>query len=453
MTQQTRPNIIFMICDDLGWTDMGNSGSEYYETPNLDEMVETGIKFTNWYSCGPNCAPARAGIMTGQYNVNNKVWTVGDGFRGKEEFRKMIPPPNQQFMDKSQVTLAEAMQRNGYRTVQIGKWHLGDREVDYPIQHGFDEQVLWADWINYPKTCYWNFTVIPNEYIAPETYLTDYLTDKALEYIERPDDKPFFMYFAHFAPHVPLEAKNELVDKYRRKPPKDGHCNPVYAAMVESIDESIEKIVNMLKKTGKYENTIFIFTSDHGGVGGYKSTGINAEEITDNAPLKGGKGQLYEGGVRVPMIMRWPAGLPAGKIVKTPYINIDFYPTLIDLSGGDLPPEQALDGLNITEGIVKDDSECHHDSLFWHFPGYLQADIDKGIWRTTPCGSILKKKYKLIEFFETGRLELYDLKNDLSEKNDLFDKMPELVKKMHTELKLWRKNNNAPMPCPKIEPN
>jgi arylsulfatase A-like enzyme len=432
----TKPNIVLILADDLGWTDLSCTGSGYYETPNIDQLARQGMRFTQFY-VSQNCAPTRACLMSGQYAPRTGVYTVGELTRGSESNRKMIPPPNNTSLPLDQATVADALKAAGYATGMFGKWHLGAQERYHPIRRGFDEAIV-------SMGRHYNFKTDPHvEGIPEDAYLADFLTDRAVDFIARHKDRPFFLYLPHFAVHVPLEAKPELTEKFKNKAPAGGHNNPVYAAMIASLDQSVGRVLAALDQHGLADNTVVIFTSDNGGVGGYQAAGIKAGEITDNTPLRAGKGTLYEGGIRVPFFVRYPRLVKPGTVCHQPAIHVDILPTFVDLAGGQLP-DQPLDGLSIVNLFKDPQSKLQRDGLFWHFPGYLEGK--EGDWRTTPVGVIRAGDFKLMEYYETGALELYNINDDIGEKHNLADQLPDKTRQLHDRLKSWRKSLNAAMP-------
>lgn len=437
-----KPNIVFVLIDDMGWRDLGCYGSKYYETPNIDRLAAESMVFSDAYTCGPNCAPTRASLMSGQYTPRHGIFTVDSSERGPKNLRKLIPQENKTVLDAGIVTIAEAIKPAGYVSAGMGKWHLGNDPGHGPIGQGFDVNVGGFQ-AGHPRSYF-------SPYKNPELkdgpggeYLTDRLTDEALKFIEANRNKPFFLYLPHYAVHTPLQAKNEMVGKYKAKEPSNGQGNPTYAAMIESTDQGVGRIVAKLDELGLTDNTIVIFSSDNGGVGGYKTLGIQGGEITSNAPLKGGKGMLYEGGIRVPLFVRWPGVVKPGSRCDEPVITVDFYPTLLEMAGAERPAGHVLDGQSVVP-MLKGDAALDRDAIFWHFPAYLQGG--GGTWRTTPAGAVRKDQWKLIEFFEDGRLELYNLVRDIGEKEDLAEKMPEKTKELHDLLKNWRRSVNAKVP-------
>lgn len=436
-----KPNVVFILADDLGWTDVGCQGSKYYESPNIDRLAAAGLRFTDAHTCGPNCQPTRAALMSGQYGPRTGVYTVGGIDRFNWQSRPLRPVDNVVKLNPKVVTVGQMMQRAGYKTGLFGKWHLGQDPAHHPAARGFDEAIV-------SMGKHFNFETTPKVEYPKGTYLADFLTDKSLDFIKRHKDEPFFLCLHHFAVHAPHEAKPDLIAKFKDKKPAGGHHDPTYAAMIASVDESVGRVVGLLDELKLSENTLVIFTSDNGGVGGYAREGIkrNQEDVTDNAPLRSGKGSLYEGGVRVPFVARWPGKVPVGT-TGVPIISVDLYPTLMELAGGKAPAGQPLDGVSLVSCLTTGGKTApDREALYWHFPGYLGAG--RGAWRTTPAGAVRAGDWKLVEFFEDGRLELYNLRDDLSQKTNLAEKMPDKTKELHGRLVAWRKAVNAPMPTP-----
>jgi len=326
----------------------------------------------------------------------------------------------------------------------FGKWHLGNGRGQHPSDQGFGEAIV-------SMGRHFNFDTNPKVEVPAGAYLADFLTDKAVDFLERHKDGPFFLYLPHFGVHSPHEAKPELIERFEGKAAAGGHRDATYAAMIASVDESVSRVLAKLNELKLAENTLVIFSSDNGGVGGYQAAGIpKAGGITDNAPLRGGKGMLYEGGVRVPYIFAWKGQIKPGVVCHEPILSVDLYPTLLELAGAKRPADYPLDGTSYL-GPLKSGGEGQlvRDAIYWHFPGYLGAGADG--WRTTPAGAIRMGDWKLLEFFEDGRLELYNLKEDLSQKTDLAKLQPEKTKELHERLVAWRTSLNAPMPT-KREP-
>lgn len=436
------PNVVFILADDLGWTDIGCQGSKYYETPNLDRLARDGMRFTAAYTCGPNCQPTRAALMSGQYGPRTGVYTVGATARFDTSMRPLVPVDNVQQLPLDKVTLGDAMKKAGYATALYGKWHLGQQGKHHPSARGFDQAIT-------SMGKHFDFTTQPRVEYPKGAYLADWLTDNAVKFIETNRDKPFFLCLHHFGVHSPHEAKPELIERFRKKAGVGGHRNPAYAAMIYSVDESVGRVLATLDELKLARNTLVIFTSDNGGVGGYVEAGVKAKEgITSNAPLRGGKGMLYEGGVRVPWIARWTGKVKPGLTCDEPIISIDLYPTLLALADAKPRIGHILDGTSITPLLFGNGGRATGQArqpLYWHFPGYLGSGKD--IWRTTPAGATRAGDWKLIEFFETGKIELYNLADDIGEKTNLAAKLPGRAKQLHDDLALWRQSVNAVMPA------
>ncbi|MEQ6117886.1 sulfatase [Reichenbachiella sp. MALMAid0571] len=436
----TKPNFIIFLVDDLGWMDVGYMGSKYYETPNIDQMAKEGMVFTNAYANSPNCAPTRASLMSGMYAPRHGVYTVGNPARGKSENRILIPFPNKTELAGSFVTLAEALKENGYTNAHVGKWHLGEDEETSPKAQGFDVNIG-GNHSGHPKTYF-------SPYKNPDLtdgmdgeYLTDRLTDEALRFVEQNKDNPFFLYFAHYAVHTPIQAKEEITARYANKEGSNGQDNPKYAAMVESTDQSLGRVLEKLRELDLDENTMVLFFSDNGGHG----------VVTSQYPLKGSKGMLYEGGFREPMIAWWPGKIKAGATNDEVVMGFDFYPTLVELAGG-TSEKYNTDGQSIVPLILNQGS-WNRETVFWHFPAYLEGnkgiknpeDLVRG-WRAVPSGAIRKGDWKLIEDFEDGSLKLFNLAEDISEKNNLVETNPEKTEELLRDMRQWRKEVNAPVP-------
>jgi arylsulfatase A-like enzyme len=430
------PNIVFILADDLGYTDVACYGSRYYETPHIDRMASQGMRFTAGYTCGPNCQPTRAALMSGQYGPRTGVYTVGGIDRFNWQSRPLRPVDNVTKLPLDKVTIAQALKKAGYATAMFGKWHLGEDGEHHPSRRGFDEAIV-------SMGRHFDFETNPRTDYAKGTYLADFLTGKALDFIRRKKDGPFFLYLPHFAVHSPHQAKADWIQHFKPKPPAGGHKDPTYAGMIASVDESVGRVLALLDELKLGESTLVIYSSDNGGVGGYAREGIQGGDITDNAPLKGGKGMLYEGGIRVPYVFRWTGRIAPGSVCDEPINSVDLYPTLLELAGAKPDPGYPLDGTSCL-GLLTGAAKAERKPLFWHFPGYLGAGANT--WRTTPAGAVHAGDWKLLEFFETGRRELYNLKDDLGEKNDLAAAQPERLKELHEKLLAWRKEINAPMP-------
>ena len=433
-----RPNIVFILADDLGYTDVACFGSKYYETPNIDRLAAQGKRFTSGYSCGPNCQPTRAALVSGQYSPRTGVYTVGSIDRFNWQSRPLRPVDNVVKLAPEKITVAETLQKAGYATGIFGKWHLGEDPEHHPLRQGFDEAIV-------SMGQHFDFETVPKVEYPTGTYLADFLTDKGVDFIRRHKDGPFFLYLTHFAVHSPHEAKQDLIEKFKPKSPAGGHRDPTYAAMIASVDESVGRVLAVLDELNLAQDTLVIFSSDNGGVGGYEREGIQGGSITDNSPLKGGKGMLYEGGIRVPYIFRWAGQIMPGQVSEVPINSVDLYPTLIEIAGATPAVGYPLDGTSYLSVLTGDGkAERSRNPLFWHFPGYLGAG--GGTWRTTPGSAIRSGDWKLIEYFEDGHFELYNLSDDIGEKNNLAAANPAKTQELHAQLVAWRKQINAPLP-------
>ena len=432
------PNIVFILADDLGYTDVGCFGSKYYETPNIDRLATQGTKFTNYHH-HQNCTPTRAALMSGQYSVRTGMYTVGGTDRFDWSKRPLRPVDNVTNMPLDRTLLPQALKAAGYATAMYGKWHIGQQGEYHPGRRGFDEAIV-------SMGAHFDFNTAPPVEYPKGQYLADFLTDKAVDFIRRHRERPFFLYLPHFVVHSPHHAKPELIAKFKPKPGVGGHNNPTYAAMIASLDESVGRVMAVLDDLKLADNTVLIFSSDNGGVGGYLREGIlrGGGDITDNAPLRSGKGSLYEGGTRVPFIVRWPGQVKAGAVCDTPAIHVDMYPTLVAVAGGRLPTTQVFDGESLLPLMRNVNAKLAREAIYQHFPGYLGAGAE--YWRTTPVGLIQAGDWKLMEFFEDGRLELYNLRDDLGETRNLATARPEKAKELHAKMLAWRAATNAPMP-------
>jgi arylsulfatase A-like enzyme len=441
-----RPNIVFILADDLGYTDVACYGSKYYETPNIDRLAAGGIRFTSGYTCGPNCQPTRAALMSGQYNPRTGIYTVGGIDRFDWQSRPLRPVDNTTSLPLDKIILPQALKSAGYATAMFGKWHLGDDGPHHPGKRGFDEAIVSAGQ-------HFNFKTNPKVDYPKGEYLADFLTDKACDFIRRHKAEPFFVYLPHYAVHAPHEAKPELIAHFKPKPPAGGHYDPTYAAMIASVDESVGRVVALLDELKLSDNTLVIFSSDNGGVGGYQREGVKKERsITDNAPLRGGKGMLYEGGVRVPYIFRLPGRIAAGASCDVPINSVDLYPTLLELAGGKPPADYPLDGVSYLKLLMNGGKgTLERESMYWHFPGYLGAGQDS--WRTKPVGVVRSGDWKLLEFFEDKHVELYNTRDDIGEKKDLAAKLPDRARELQENLHRWREQIGAKMPTPNTQPS
>ena len=452
-----QPNIVLIMADDLGWTDLGCFGSKYYETPAIDRLAAEGMRLTNHHHC-QNCTPTRAALLSGQYGARTGVYTAGGIDRFDWGKRPLRPVDNVTSLPLDRDTFADQLKKAGYATGMFGKWHIGESGAFHPSKRGFDEALV-------SMGTHFGFKVNPTTDHPADAYLADWLTDRAVDFIGRNKDHPFLLYLPHFGVHSPFQAKQDLAARFKDKPGVGGHRSATYAAMIASVDESVGRVMAKLKEVGVADDTLVVFMSDNGGVGGYdrpdglirepgkeaktkkaKAGGAEAGGgITDNAPLRSGKGSLYEGGTRVPFIVSWPGRTRAGSSADVPTAHVDLFPTLLELAGAP-KPRQTLDGASLA-GLFKDPgATLGRQAIFQHFPGYLGSG--PGLWRTTPVSLIHAGDWKLMEYLEDGRLELYNLKDDLGETKNLAASMPDKAKELHQRLVAWRKEVNAPMPQP-----
>ncbi len=427
------PNIVLIVADDLGWKDVGFMGSEYYETPNLDQLAREGMVFNQAYASAANCAPSRACLMTGMYSTAHGIYTVSPSDRGDTRTRRIIPTVNMDSLKHQFFTLAEALQESGYTTCSIGKWHLGKD----PCTQGMDHNVGGGIW-GHPRSYFAPYRQPDLE--APEgEYLTDRLTMEAQQFIRKNSDHPFFLYLPYYAVHSPIQPKPDFEQKYKEKGGSGCQSNAAYAGMVDNLDRCIGLILDELGSLGLRENTLIIFTSDNGGV----------RRISCQDPLRAGKGSYYEGGIRVPLAFNWPGKIEAGIVSDVPVINIDFYPTLIDIIGKK-PKNIALDGISLWP-LLSDSSGLPERSIFFHFPIYLQAysaGYDDGrdpLFRTRPGSVIREGDWKLHFYYEDDGVELYNLSQDPGETMNLADINIRKTDDLLSKLKAWLEEENAPV--------
>jgi len=455
-----RPNIVFILADDLGWTDTAVYGSKFYETPNIDKLASQGMRFTQYHNC-PNCQPTRAALMSGQYGPRTGVYTVGSMNRFNWQSRPLRPVENVDNLPLDKITVAEQLKKAGYATALFGKWHLGEDVKHHPAQRGFDEAIV-------SDGKHFNFRTNPQTPYPKEQYLADFLTEKAEDFIRRKKDGPFFLYLPHFGVHVPMQSREDDKQRFEGKAPVGGHHDATYAGMIYAVDRSVGRIMALLEELKIADNTVLIFSSDNGGVGGYsRPDGLlrdpghekdtkkyspkkkgggdigQFDDLTDNAPLRSGKGSLYEGGVRDPFIVRWPGIVKPGETCDVPAIHVDVFPTLLEIASAP-QPNQVLDGESLVSVFKDSKALLKRSAIYQHFPGYLGSG--KGLWRTHPVGTVQCGDWKLLEYFEDNHLELYNLKDDLGEKNNLADKMPDKAKELHAMMLTWRKDVGAKMP-------
>ena len=414
------PNIVFILIDDMGWKDVGFAGNTFVETPHIDRLASTGIQFTMAYASAPNCAPTRACLMSGQYTPRHGVYTVIDPRHDPgQSHHRIISARSEESLSGETVTIAEVLQDRGYATACFGMWNLG-RGRDGPATatgQGFDV---------YRKPQDLGFS--QNSYFATDgRYLTDVLFDEGLRFIEQCADKPFFLYLPTHAVHAPFEPKSELLEKYRKKSRRLGldDEDPVYAAMIEAVDQNVGRLLAHLERQQLADNTLVVFTSDNGGTPQYV------------APLNGSKGALYEGGIRVPCAVWWKGIENPGRTCDEPVLSMDFYPTLAELSGANLPARQPIDGVSLVP-ILRQSGNLNREAVYWHFPCY--------IGRGEPCSSVRAGDWKLIQKFEDQSVELFNLHDDPGESENLAQSNPDKAHQMLRLLTDWQKSLNAPSP-------
>jgi arylsulfatase A-like enzyme len=456
-----RPNFVFILMDDLGWKDLSCCGSEFYETPNLDRLAREGMRFTQAYAACPVCSPSRASVMSGKYPARVGVTDWIDSSRKYHPLRgKLIDAPYVDHLPLEECSLARALREGGYRTWHVGKWHLGGPDY-YPEKHGFDVNIGGSN-CGSPRGTYfspWNLPNLPND-VPAGTHLDDWLTDQAVKLIREDDRRPFFLNLWHYLVHTPIQAKQEETDRFAEKARRMGldrqkaieegepfptenkrhlriqrrliQSDPVYAAMVWRMDDCIGRLLKALEETGQRENTLVIFTSDNGGLA------TSEGSPTSNLPLQEGKGWMYEGGTREPLVACWPGHIRAGSTCGVPVTSTDYYPTLLAAAGLPLRPEQHCDGENLLP-LLSESGSLKRDAIFWHYPHY-------GNQGGTPGASLRAGDFKLIEFFEDEHVELYNLREDPGEERDLSNAMPEKTRELRERLHAWQKSVQAKMP-------
>lgn len=496
-SEEKKPNVVFFLVDDLGWTDVGCYGSKFYETPNIDRLAKEGVRFTNAYAACHVCSPTRASILTGKYPA---TLHLTDWLPGREDFpfQKLKNAVINQNLPPEEVTIAETLKELGYETALFGKWHLGSKTD--PTEHGFDLHTPYSVNANLGRRGYLNAAEIPGFEGSKEgDYVTDRLTDQAVDYIEKNKDKLFFAYVSHFAVHDPIQGRKDLVEKYRKKlqnhPPPEGpdfilegnpdnpnnptrenldeliklpeyantyksypndlvkikqkQNNIEFAAMVESVDESLGRILDKIKELGIEDNTIVFFFSDNGGMAAMNGTPQREKKFdeldgavsTSNLPLRGAKGWLYEGGIREPLIVKWPGKGKKGIECNEPVISIDFFSTILEMIGESDKVGKDVEGKSFVP-LVKG-KKMERGPIYWHFPHYSNHGMQ------SPGGGIRDGDYKLLEYFENNTVQLFNLKEDLGEQNDISASNPEKVNELRTKLHQWRAKINAQM----MEPN
>ncbi len=511
---QEKPNIVVFYADDLGFSDLGAYGAKYYTTPNIDRLASDGLKFTDAYANSPNCAPARGALYSGQYNGRTGMYNVGYAERGKGIHRSLIPPPNRGDLTLNVKTFADALTDQGYNAVQFGKWHLGYTAKTLPPQRGFKAryssgpyagafmseilykpsrwahfhnsegmgamggtgsqkaeggfQMIYGDMNDKRNNKSDNFTVADDSLALRGEYLSDYIDRKTPVMLAdlKSQGKPFLLMMNHYLVHGPINAPEQDIKPFRSRVTDGADNNPVFAAMVKKLDDSLGLLMQNLEKLDLLDNTLVIVYSDNGGVGGYKSLGINgASEHTGNEPLKGGKTMLYEGGIRVPLIMYWKGKIAPSQVTNEMVAGIDFFPTLLALAGTDKASfekkhDQILDGESMVPLMNNAEAKLDRDTLAFHFPAYALGYWGKGktqaYWRSTPVSVIRNRSHKLVEHFvgeevpgDGSRLELYAIADDMGETKDISKENPELTHKLWQQLVQWREKTGAKVPVKK----
>ena len=433
-----KPNFVLVLADDLGWRDLGSYGSTYYETPHIDRLAAGGVRFSDAYAAGNSCSPTRASILTGMYPASTHVtdWIPGRTPPGA----KLRIPKWTNYLRHAETSVAEVLSEAGYVTGAIGKWHLG-KQGWWAEDHGFQFSVGGSHAGSHSNMFppYWPAAKIqrlgwrpfPDE--QPGEYLTDRITREAEAFLDRHGDQPFFLYLSHYAVHTRIEGRPEVVEKYRKKRPSGSQKNPEYAAMVEGLDASAGSVVAKLEQLGIAERTVVIFFSDNGGLS-------KDGRITSNLPLRGEKSTAWEGGVRVPLIVNWP-GQPKGLTVDEPVTSVDLFPTILDIAG--VEPGKEVDGKTLAP-FLKGAEGYRRGPIYWHYPHY---NAHTPIITCTPYGAVREGRFKLIEFYEDGHTELYDLREDIGETRDLAAAMPDKVRELLSKLHSWRESVGAQMPA------
>lgn len=443
-----RPNFVIFLVDDLGWSDGGVFGSDLYETPNIDRLAADGMRFAASYAACTVCSPTRAAMMTGKYPGRTHVT---DWIRGHQRpFAKLRVPDWTMKIEARHTTIAEALGSAGYRTATVGKWHLmpnGDPDMgDYvPEKHGFEINVGGNQWgqpgsyfhpYEHPKRAGRGIGPMPPGGQDGD-YLTDRLSAEAVKLIEQFGDEPFLLYFPFYSVHTPIQAKEEEIAHYEPLV-KEGmlHTDPVYASMTTSVDRGVGLVRAKLEEMGLADNTVILFAGDNGGLD-RDGTG----RPTENRPIRDGKGSAYEGGVRTPGLAYWPGVTRAGAVSEEPIITVDFYPTILEIAGVEGDPEHnaRVDGTSLVPLLRDADTTLDREALYWHYPHYHSQGA-------TPHSAIRAGDWRLVEFFEDGRIELYNLADDIGEQNDLAAEMPEKVAVLRAMLAAWREDVGAQMP-------
>ena len=445
-------NVVFILVDDLGWADLSCYGSTFHETPNLDRLAKSGVRFTDAYASCPVCSPTRASILTGRYpaRLNITDWIPGQSSKG----RKLATPEDLDHLPLTETTLAEALRREGYATFFAGKWHLGDKGF-FPEDQGFDINIGGHHKGSPPGGYYspYKNPKLPNK--EPGEYLPDRLTNESISFLESAakGDKPFLLYLSYYTVHTPVQPDKKTIDHFRKKADKlppleqafekehDGQTRlrqdrPDFASMVAGMDRNVGRLLQSLDDLNLTDDTAVFFTSDNGGL---STLAKKRNGSTSNAPLRAGKGWCYEGGIRVPCIVRVPGMSKAGLTSSAPIISTDFYPTILEVLGLDALPLQHVDGVSFANALRDENPRMGREVLYWHYPHYHGSS-----W--TPGAAMRMGDWKLIEFYDKDKTELYNLKRDLGERDNLAESNPEVVQKLRLQLQRWQKHVRARMP-------
>jgi len=439
-----KPNIILILADDLGWADVGCNGNDFIETPHIDGLAADGMRFTDFYAAGAVCSPTRASIQSGQNQARMGLTAHIPGHW--RPFERVLTPVNRMAMATEIVTVGEALREAGYATGYIGKWHLGNHPPFAPQNQGYDFTVE----IGGPHLPGRFRSRHPDFSPKPGQYRTDFEADVSEHFITENKEAPFFLIVSPYAVHIPLAAMSERVEKYQRKAEETGRDlpHPVYAAMVEHLDDMVGRIVAAVEENGLTDNTLIAFTSDNGGL--YRRYDFNPDaddDVTTNAPLRGEKGQLYEGGIRVPLVVKWPKGVPAGSESDAVSISHDFYPTFVELAGGSLPENQAIDGVSLAGVLADPAAGLDREAIYFHYPHYHHD---------RPASAIREGDWKLIEYLDnTGEAALFNLAEDIGEENDLSEAKQGRVADLRKKLQAWKTTVAAriTIPNPTYDPH
>jgi len=433
-----RPNIVFIFIDDMGWGDLGCYGNDFIDTPHIDKLASEGMRFTDFYASGAVCSPTRCAVQSGQNQARIGITAHIPGHW--RPFERVITPQTTMALPLDVITIGETLQASGYRTGYVGKWHLGRGDKFGPAMQGYE----FAAEINGPHLP-GKFRCMNKELPAPkpDQFRTDYEADLCQDFIRKHKDQPFFLMLSPYQVHIPLASKSVLVEKYRKrsKEQKRELPHPVYAAMVEEVDAQVGRVVDEIEAQGLTQRTMIVVTSDNGGLYSRYDYKAHADDIVSSlAPLKGEKGSLHEGGIRIPMVVKFPGQVKPGSICAEPAISHDFYPTFVEVAGGTLPKTQTIDGLSLKPLFCSPDAKLPRNALYWHYPHYHHD---------RPASAIRERNWKMIEYLDgTGDVEIYHLAQDIGESQNLIAERKGKVADLKTKLNVWRQDVLARMPLP-----